>query len=139
MVPFTALWSGGSICGIYGSQIINGKFDLEQSLFGIPFLLGTVALLGFIVYLTLSKWVVTLNRGEGTVFVGVGPLGWTRRFSYNRNTIVSMCLTTVKVNNQPQKGILVRTDDKDFVFGALLKEEAKQFIAATIMREAGQN
>jgi len=31
-----------SLGGIYGSQIMKGKFVLGQSLFGIPFLLGTL-------------------------------------------------------------------------------------------------
>jgi hypothetical protein len=136
LIPFAALWSGGSMIGVYGSQIRDGKFNLEQSLFGIPFLFGTVVLLAIIIYLMLGKWLITLNRGEGAVFVGVGPLGWTRRFSYNRDSMVSLCMTSVKVNDRPQQGILVRTDGKDFVFGALLKEDAKRFIAAAIMREA---
>ena len=103
---------------IYGTQIRDGKFNLAQSLIGVPFLLGTVVLLAVIIYLALGKWLITLNRGEGAVFVGAGPLGWTRRFSYNPDTMVSLCMTSMKVNNQPQKGILVRTDGKDFVFGA---------------------
>jgi hypothetical protein len=34
--------------------------------------------------------------------------------------------------------ILVRTDGIDFLFGAILKDEAKRFIAAAILREAGK-
>lgn len=134
LVPFTALWSGGSIIGIYGSQIMNGKFDLESSLFGIPFLIGTIILLGVIIYLIFGKWAITLNQGEGIVFVGVGGIGWTRRFNYNKDSLVSMQLTDVKVNEVSQKGILVRTDGKDFLFGALIKQEAKQFIGAVILK-----
>jgi hypothetical protein len=135
LVPFTALWSGGSMYGIYGNQIREGKFDLGQSLFGIPFLIGTLVLLGIIAYLTFGKWTIALDRGQGSVFVGLGPFGWTRHFSYNRNTLVSMRMTNVQVNEQPQKGILVRTDDVDFVFGSLLKEDAKRFIAAAILQQ----
>jgi hypothetical protein len=138
LIPFTALWSGGSMIGIYGSQIRDGKFDLGQSLFGIPFLLGTVVLLSVIAFLLFGKWVIKLDRGDGTVFVGVGPFGWTRRFSYNQTSVVSLTATTVTVNNRPQQGILVRTDERDFVFGALLKDDAKRFIAATILQQVGQ-
>ena len=42
LVPFTLLWAGGSLGGIYGTQIYKGEFNLFQSLFGIPFLLGTL-------------------------------------------------------------------------------------------------
>ena len=44
-LPFTAIWSGGSMIGIYGTQFWKCEFDLGQSLFGIPFLLGTIVLL----------------------------------------------------------------------------------------------
>ncbi|WP_322550204.1 hypothetical protein [Flavobacterium psychraquaticum] len=42
LVPFMLVWSGGSLGGIYGSQIKNGEFNLLISLFGIPFILGSL-------------------------------------------------------------------------------------------------
>lgn len=135
LVPFAAIWSGGSLTGIYWNQIKEGRFDPHMSLFGIPFAFGTIVLLTIIAYLALGKWVITLNRGEGTVFTGVGPFGWTRRFSYNRDSVVSLCMTDVKINNQPQEGIRISTDGKALTFGALLKKDSKQFIAAAILKE----
>ena len=35
-VPFTCVWAGFSMMGIYGSQIIKGEFNLEQSLCVAP-------------------------------------------------------------------------------------------------------
>lgn len=136
LIPFTALWSGISMFGIYGTQIRKGEFDLGQSLFGLPFLLGTVVLLGVIVFLLFGRWKTTLEKGAGRVSVGVGPIGWTRAFSYNRDSLITLRTTDVRVNQIPQKGILVRNGTQDFVFGTILKEEAKVFIAAAIMREA---
>jgi hypothetical protein len=46
LVPFTLVWAGGSLGGIYGTQIAQGKFNWMMSLFGIPFLIGSVALAG---------------------------------------------------------------------------------------------
>jgi hypothetical protein len=40
LVPFMTVWSGLSLGGIYGMQLINGEFDPVLSLFGIPFVLG---------------------------------------------------------------------------------------------------
>ena len=77
LIPFTMLWSGGSMAGIYGTQIAKGQFDAKQSLAGLPFLIGTVILVSVIVSLLLVRWVITLNKGEGTVFVGRGSFGWT--------------------------------------------------------------
>jgi hypothetical protein len=138
LIPFMAIWSGVTLGGTFAKQIRDGAFNLAETLAGLPFLLGTVIMLIVVAYLTFGKWVVELNRGNGSVFVGVGPLGWTRRFSYNRATIVSLKMTDATVNNRPQKGILVRTDENDFVFGAFIKDDAKRFIAATIMRQVGQ-
>jgi hypothetical protein len=134
LVPFTAFWSGFSLFGIYGEQIRNGKFDLTQSLFGLPFLIGTIILVSAIVFLVFGKWVITLNQGDGIVFVGLGGIGWTRRFAYNQSSLVCLQASSVIVNDAPQRGILVRTGDEDFLFGALIKQEAKQFIAAVILK-----
>jgi hypothetical protein len=136
LIPFTALWSGISMFGIYGTQIRKGEFDLSQSLFGIPFLIGTIVLLSVIAFLLFGKWKITLEKGAGRVFLGVGPVGWTRKFSYNRDSYVTLRATNVRVNEIPQKGILVRTGTQDFVFGAMLKVPVKMFIAAAITREA---
>src|ERR1700678_4022487 len=45
IVPFTCVWAGGSLSGIYGSQIVKGHFQLGPSLFGLPFLIGSCFLI----------------------------------------------------------------------------------------------
>jgi hypothetical protein len=138
LIPFTLLWGGFSVGLIYGSQIWKGKFDPHLSLFGIPFLIGTIVLLCIIIYLIFGKWVIRLDQGAGTVFMSVGSLGWTRRFTYDRSTSVTLRLTNTQVNNVPQKAIAVRTGDKEWMFGTFIKDEAKQFIAAAIVMRASQ-
>ena len=59
---------------------------------------------------------IALRQGEGSVFFGVGPLDWTRRFTYNRNTVVSLRPTSLRVNNVPQQGIVVETEGTELVF-----------------------
>lgn len=137
LIPFTAVWSGISMWGFYGTQISTGTFDLGKSLFGLSFLIGTIILVSLDTYLLIGKTRVTLDGGLGTVFVGVGPIGWTRRFNYRRDSLVTMRLTNISVNDVRQQGILVRTDGKDFVFGTMFSEEAKRFVAAAIMKAAG--
>jgi hypothetical protein len=134
LIPFTAFWSGLSIWGLYGSQIHEWKFDMEKSLMGLPFLLGTVVLLGVILFMIFGHWVITLNRGQGTVFVGVGPLGWTRKFTFNRDSIVSLKMTSIQRNDVPQKGIAVTSGEKEIVFGTTFSENAKKYIAAEIVK-----
>ena len=42
LVPFMLVWTGGALGGLYGSQFINGEFNLGASLFGIPFIIGAI-------------------------------------------------------------------------------------------------
>ena len=134
LVPFTAFWSGGSMAVIYGSQIRKGVFDLHQSLAGLPFLLGTVILVSIILFCAFGRWEVIVQQGQGSVFVGLGSFGWRRRFTYDHETTILLRLTSIQVNDVAQRGICVRTDDQEFVFGTLIKEPAKQFMAAAILR-----
>ncbi len=135
LIPFTAFWSGMSMWGIYGTQLASGHFDLGKSLFGLPFLIGTVILVSVILFLLLGKWQIRLHRGEGEVFLGIGPLGWTRRFTYNRETRIALRNSSVRSNNTPLQAIVVQNGDDEFMFGATLTQEAKQFIAATLLQE----
>lgn len=138
LIPFTACWSGFSMWGIYINPLMKGELDTGNMLFGIPFLLGTIVLLFSIIVCLFSKWVIVLDRGEGMVFVGVGPIGWRRQFHYDRNSFVTLKMTSLKVNDVPQEGILIKNDDQDFVFGSTMKDQAKRYIAALISQEAAQ-
>ncbi|MCK5529403.1 MAG: hypothetical protein KAI74_06940 [Kiritimatiellae bacterium] len=138
LIPFTALWSGLSMTGIYGTQIKKGTFNLAESLFGLPFLIGTIVLLSIILFCLFGKVVVSLNQGVGSVFTGVGTLGWTRHFSYDKHTLVSLKRTNVRVNNVQQVGISITNDSSKLIFGTMLKKDAKEFIAASIMKATGR-
>ena len=89
LVPFTCVWAGGSMAGIYGSQIAKHAFDLKLSLSGIPFVIGSVFLISACLFALFGKHVLTLSCGNGTYFRGVGPFGRTTRFGYNRETKVA--------------------------------------------------
>jgi len=82
LVPFMCVWSGGSLGGIYGTQIVEGKFNLVMSLFGIPFVLGTLLFGSIAIMSVCGKTTVTVEGNAGRLFVGVGPIGWARRFDW---------------------------------------------------------
>lgn len=86
LIPFTALWSGFSLFSLYGSQIINRQFDLSRSLFGLPFLLGSICLIAMCLFQLFGKRVLTIERGKGCYFIGIGFLGIRRRFIFDRRT-----------------------------------------------------
>jgi hypothetical protein len=136
LIPFTAIWSGFSIWGIYILPLMKGKLDWGNMLFGIPFLLGTIILTFSIVMCLFGKWVITLDNGTGTVFVGVGPIGWKRAFRYGRDTLVFLKNSGIKQNDVPLKGICIKNDQEELIFGSSIHEKSKLYIAALIAEEA---
>ena len=74
--------------GIYGSQLYKGHFNLGLSLFGIPFILGTVVLGSVALMAVCGKVVVRVDGDEGSIFTGFGPFGWCRRFDWQKVTAI---------------------------------------------------
>lgn len=136
LVPFTCIWAGGSLGGIYGSQLASGEFDATQSLFGLPFLFGSIVLCAVTAYVTFGKTIITLARGQGTVFDGVGPFGRRRTFRYSRDTIVRLRKSDVQVNDVPQEGVSVEEDGtQQIIFGTMMKDDAKRYVAAFVQEQ----
>jgi len=75
LVPFMCVWSGFSLGGIYGTQIVQGKFNLMMSLFGIPFIAGSVLFWSIALMAVFGREEVIINRRELRYFVGVGRIG----------------------------------------------------------------
>ena len=70
LVPFTLVWAGGSLGGIYGMQIKQGKFDLMMSLFGLPFLVGSFFLIALTVMSVCGRTIVELAGGKFSIRTG---------------------------------------------------------------------
>lgn len=87
LVPFVLAWGGGSLGGIYGSQLLRGEFDLLKSLFGLPFLAGTV-FLSILTLMAVAGRIEILTGRGACLFVGVGPLGWRRPFEWAQVTAI---------------------------------------------------
>ena len=82
LVPFTLAWAGGSLSAIYGRQIASGEFSLEQSIFGLPFLIGSVILISATLMTIFGRTHVSNEHGKALIFIGIGPIGWYRRFDW---------------------------------------------------------
>lgn len=91
LVPFMIVWSGGSIGGIYGTQIISGEFNIFMSLFGIPFLIGSVIFWSLALMSIWGKVEITIDKQGGTIFTGIGSLGRNKKFTWDE-------IDTVKEN-----------------------------------------
>jgi len=125
LVPFMLVWSGGSIGGIYGSQINSGKFDLMLSLFGIPFLLGSIFFWAITLMSIWGKVEITIRGDEGTVFSGVGHIGRRKHFKCSDITIVREELQRTQKSSYHEVILEGATRIK---FGSMLNEERRYFI-----------
>ena len=93
LVPFTLFWAGGSLGGIYGTQIAKGKFELFQSLFGLPFLVGSVFLIAVTAMAVAGRSVVELAGGR--LNLRTGALGIYRTKSADWRDVRGCRLTEV--------------------------------------------
>jgi len=77
--PFMLVWAGGSLGGIYGPQIKSGEFSWLMSLFGLPFLAGSVILFGVAFMSTFGRVIVESGQ-DGLLRIRKGGLGlyWTK-------------------------------------------------------------
>jgi hypothetical protein len=130
LVPFMCVWSGFSLGGIYGTQFVKGHFNLKMSLFGIPFILGTLLFGSIAVMAVCGKVVVQVDGDAGVIFTGVGPLGWRRRFSWRG---VSAIRKTTKYGNRGSiSEQLTFEGEKRLNFAAGVKSERLEFMLAAL-------
>lgn len=138
LVPFTALWSGVSMTGIYVVPLATGRFDWKMGLFGLPFLIGTIGFLIAILYTLFGATKVTLAKGRVQVFMGVFGLGRTRELECGKGTTVTIGKSSYRVNDVPQPEVVLTSGDQKLKFGAMgLSTEVQTYVAAVLRRAAG--
>jgi len=135
LVPFMCVWAGFSLGGIYGSQIVQGRFNLGTSLFGIPFVLGTLLFGSMALMAVCGKVVVRVSDSAGVVFTGIGPFGWRRPFD-------SLQVTTVRIephfSGQHRQSMTIVLDGPHKLrFGSGLTEARRDFVANVLRQELG--
>ena len=127
LVPFSIVWIGGSIGGIYGSQLATGNFNLTQSLFGIPFLIGSVFLGSATLLNLFGRIEIHADQYDGHIFTGVGPFGLKKQFSWKDVSNISEGISTIKVNDRERHNITLE-GRKRITFGSGLSEERRYYI-----------
>ena len=144
LLPFTCVWSGGSVGTHYIVPFLAGaEMPPSQLLFGIPFLIGTLILLTALIYMLFGCRRIGIHpeesdRGVIEVFTGVGKLGITKRIRYQLSTTVALKEGSMRVNNEPLDDICIRSDDDELRFGPMLPEPHKRYIAALIQASIGR-
>lgn len=133
IVPFMIVWSGGSLGGIYGSQILSGEFDIFMSLFGIPFLIGSIIFWGIALMSIMGKVEVTLDSNGGHIFTGVGKIGLNKRFLWSEINSVREEISTSRGRNGSSTNHYISLEGQRQVrFGSHLSSERRYYMLKTL-------
>ncbi len=133
LVPFMLVWSGGSLGGIYGSQIYHHKFNLIMSLFGIPFIIGSVIFWSVAVMAIAGRVEISKNGDDGYIFTGVGPLGRRRRFLWrNINRVVNEGVGSSQYRGNGTRMLALEGENEYIPFGGGVSDERLFFIKKLI-------
>lgn len=132
LVPITLGLSVFTLGGVYGTQIDEGKFNLGHSLSGIPFLLGML-FFGSLTMLSLcGKIVVKVEGNEGSIFTGVGPIGWRRRFNWSGVTSIRRTERHGRPGSVSKR--ITLDGEKRIHFAAGVKRERLDYLFAVLRR-----
>ncbi|MDB4107737.1 hypothetical protein N8368_01695 [Bacteroidia bacterium] len=96
LVPFMLVWSGGSLGGIYGKQFIKDEFDLIMSLFGIPFIIGSLIFWSLTLMAIWDKVEIVLDKNGGKTFTGISKIGISKNIYWDDISSISEKRTSLK-------------------------------------------
>lgn len=133
LVPFMIIWSGGALGGIYGSQIFSGEFNPLMSLFGIPFILGSIIFWSFALMAVAGKVEVTLYDDGGTIFTGVGGIGITKRFTWDEISTVKERYTNFRYPGSYGTALLLE-GKRRITLGGALNEARRYYVLKAIQQ-----
>jgi len=132
LVPFTCVWAGGSMFGIYGTQIIKGHFSLAPSLFGIPFLIGSIFLVSVCAMSVAGRVTVSVHGDRLAVFTGVGPFGLTRIANLSEFKSAREDWGFGSMNSNRQSRVIRLEGSRAMAFGSALNTERRYFLLAAV-------
>jgi hypothetical protein len=132
MIPFMCVWSAGSFGGIFAHQVRTGNFDLGSSIFALPFLIGGCIFWSLCAMSVAGKVELVLHGDELSVFTGVGPVGWTRRFVWSEFSSVreDSGRGGFNLNGRGQK--IALEGKRRASFGAMLSEDRRYFLLGVL-------
>ena len=130
LVPFMIVWSGASIGGIYGTQIISGEFNIFMSLFGIPFLFGSFIFWSLALMSIWGKVEITIDKQGGTIFTGIGSVGRNKKFTWDEISSVNENLVLYSYNRSRNNSgnSIVLEGKRRISFGSRLNENRRFYI-----------
>jgi hypothetical protein len=141
----TLLHTIGFIPNWFPSPNVNGGPTSSMSLgmtiflwiFLTPFILVGLGMFGAFLVCVGGRTEVRIRDDVGTVFTGIGPLGWNRRFSpslVRRVALEDHRWRDSDGDPQRRQQVVIEAD-KVLRFGTMLTEERRRFLAGMLMNE----
>jgi hypothetical protein len=120
-----------------GSDIPLGM-TLFLWVFLTPFIAIGLAMLGAFLSCLAGKTEIRIQGGEGTVFTGLGPLGFRRRFATSDVKAVRIedkAWRNSDGNSQRKAQIIIDTNSRLISLGSMFTEERRRFVAGALKKE----
>lgn len=133
LVPFVVVWTCALVGGVFGSQIASGKFDAMTSVVGVFLAIAGTIIGSFALMTVCGRVEVRLRQGTGEVFVGVGVIGWRRRFDAAGVRTIREDWAGWSSGKRPRKAIFVEGAER-VVFGSMLNEGRRYFVMEAMKR-----
>ena len=106
-------------------------------LFLTPFI--AIGLLTFGAFLSClaGRTQISIEGGQGTLFSGVGLLGFRKRFSVSevKDVRIEEVPSRNTQNSRRRSQIVLETRDKPFTFGSMWTDARRQFLAGALKKE----
>ena len=126
LVPFTCVWAGAPTWSVCSKIMAERTFDLKEILFCLPFSIGGVVLAVGCLFMMFGKRRLELSGGDGKYFIGIGPIGRTVRFKYDRST---------EVENSGSLYLSSKRDANTVRICSGFSDDALKYTAAILRRE----
>ncbi|CAG5082907.1 hypothetical protein [Parvicella tangerina] len=130
LIPFTLAWSGFSLGMLYGRQILSGEFDLVMSIFGLPFLAGSILLIGVVLNSLAGRATLHLTNSGGTYFHGVGTLGIKKKWRWEETVQIIDTISTVRYPGSGTRAIKIEGPSRISVGSAIKDDKVDYFYYA---------
>lgn len=104
-----------------------------MTLFLTPFIAIGLGLIGSVLLSLGGRTEVRLGAGRGSVFTGIGPLGWTRRFDPGRVNTVRTTRQGFGRRGRSAEEVLIAADRR-IRTGSMLNGEQRRWLVSEIRR-----
>lgn len=133
LLIFGSIWGGMFLFGMYGTQLLDGDFDLALTIIGLLPASITAVILYFGLLMTIGKSEAVVRGSECLVFTGIGPWGWSKRLDTSKVTSVRVGDAGWSQNKRAMKAIIIHAGE-EVKFASSLSDVHRDFVYAVLRR-----